>query len=77
MAAQTTLKVLSQNVRLIKSKARKAAVLDYIKNLGADIYCLKECGITKPVGEHKWVEGDHVWSGSTQPKLWSRNSARQ
>lgn len=65
MAPKTYLRVISFNVRLIKSRARRTSVLDYIKNMSADVYCLQECGISVPVGEHEWVEGEHIWSGST------------
>lgn len=70
MAADKWLSIISLNVRQIKSKPCRAAILDYLRNLHADIYCLQECGIVDSLGDQDWPYGEHLWSGSATNKMW-------
>lgn len=64
MASQVALNVLSLNGRPIKSKTGRVTVLDFIRNSGADILCLQECGISDSLGDQDWSSGQHVRSRS-------------
>ena len=57
--AQETLKILSLNCRGLRNKTKRYDVMNYLKNLKAEIICLQDTHLT----ESDWNDCRNLWDG--------------